>query len=141
MPRGKKTPAKPSDPTDDLQEPGFSSVEKAVEDFRAGRFVIVVDDDDRENEGDLIIAAEHVNDIGLGAATDDAIAAYALTSSVVIVTKDADFATLGRHDARLRVVWIRVGNATAAALWRAVEPCLAEIETALQAGDMLIEIR
>ena len=36
----------------------FSSVEHAVAQTRKGRFVIVVDDEDRENEGDLIIAAE-----------------------------------------------------------------------------------
>ncbi len=35
-------------------------VEDAVADFRAGRFVILVDDEDRENEGDLAIAAQHV---------------------------------------------------------------------------------
>lgn len=38
----------------------FASVEAAVEDIRAGRMVIVVDDEDRENEGDLIMAAEKV---------------------------------------------------------------------------------
>jgi 3,4-dihydroxy 2-butanone 4-phosphate synthase/GTP cyclohydrolase II len=37
----------------------FATVEDAVEDMRAGRMLIVVDDEDRENEGDLIIAAEH----------------------------------------------------------------------------------
>ena len=36
----------------------LSKVEEAVEDIREGKFVIVVDDEDRENEGDLIIAAE-----------------------------------------------------------------------------------
>ncbi len=36
------------------------SVEAALEDFRAGRMVILVDDEDRENEGDLCIAAEKV---------------------------------------------------------------------------------
>jgi len=36
----------------------FDSVEKAIEDFAAGRILIVVDDEDRENEGDLIMAAE-----------------------------------------------------------------------------------
>ncbi|MDE7413426.1 MAG: bifunctional 3,4-dihydroxy-2-butanone-4-phosphate synthase/GTP cyclohydrolase II [Muribaculaceae bacterium] len=35
-------------------------IEDALEDFRQGKFVIVVDDEDRENEGDLIIAAEKV---------------------------------------------------------------------------------
>lgn len=38
----------------------LSSIEDAVEDFKAGKFVIVVDDEDRENEGDLIIAAEKI---------------------------------------------------------------------------------
>ncbi|HYO61040.1 MAG TPA: bifunctional 3,4-dihydroxy-2-butanone-4-phosphate synthase/GTP cyclohydrolase II [Actinomycetota bacterium] len=36
----------------------FARVEEAVEDIRAGKMVIVVDDEDRENEGDLIFAAE-----------------------------------------------------------------------------------
>jgi 3,4-dihydroxy 2-butanone 4-phosphate synthase / GTP cyclohydrolase II len=35
-------------------------VEEAVEDFKAGKFVIIVDDEDRENEGDLAIASQHV---------------------------------------------------------------------------------
>ena len=36
----------------------LNTIEEALEDFRKGEFVIVVDDEDRENEGDLIIAAE-----------------------------------------------------------------------------------
>lgn len=36
----------------------LDTIEEAIEDFRKGEFVIVVDDEDRENEGDLIIAAE-----------------------------------------------------------------------------------
>src|SRR5213595_1658691 len=36
----------------------FSSVEEAIEDVRRGKFVVVVDDPDRENEGDLVIAAQ-----------------------------------------------------------------------------------
>ncbi len=36
----------------------MSSVDDALQDFKQGKFVIVVDDEDRENEGDLIIAAE-----------------------------------------------------------------------------------
>ncbi len=38
----------------------LDSIEEAIADFREGKFVIVVDDEDRENEGDLIIAAEKV---------------------------------------------------------------------------------
>jgi 3,4-dihydroxy 2-butanone 4-phosphate synthase/GTP cyclohydrolase II len=40
--------------------PIFSTIPEAVEEIRAGRMVIVVDDADRENEGDLIMAAEKV---------------------------------------------------------------------------------
>ena len=36
----------------------LATIEEALDDFRNGRFVIVVDDEDRENEGDLILAAE-----------------------------------------------------------------------------------
>src|SRR3974377_1774689 len=38
----------------------FVSVPDAIEDIRAGRILVVVDDEDRENEGDLTIAAEKV---------------------------------------------------------------------------------
>src|SRR6266404_2976101 len=38
----------------------FDSIESVVADVRKGRMVIVVDDADRENEGDLIMAAQHV---------------------------------------------------------------------------------
>ena len=38
----------------------LSTIEEAIEDFKAGKIVIVVDDEDRENEGDFIIAAEKV---------------------------------------------------------------------------------
>ena len=39
----------------------MNSIEEAVDDFKEGKFVIVVDDEDRENEGDLIIAAEKID--------------------------------------------------------------------------------
>ena len=38
----------------------MEKIEKAIEDIREGKFVIVVDDEDRENEGDFIIAAEKI---------------------------------------------------------------------------------
>ena len=38
----------------------LSSIEDAIKDFKEGKFVIVVDDEDRENEGDLIMAAEMI---------------------------------------------------------------------------------
>ena len=38
----------------------MNTIEEAIEDFREGKFLIVVDDEDRENEGDFIIAAEKI---------------------------------------------------------------------------------
>ena len=38
----------------------FAAVEDAIEDIRQGKMLVVVDDEDRENEGDLIVAADHV---------------------------------------------------------------------------------
>ncbi len=38
----------------------LNTIEEAIEDFREGKFLIVVDDEDRENEGDFIVAAEKV---------------------------------------------------------------------------------
>jgi 3,4-dihydroxy 2-butanone 4-phosphate synthase/GTP cyclohydrolase II len=43
-----------------LSPVAISKVEDIVADMRAGRMVILVDEEDRENEGDLVMAAEHV---------------------------------------------------------------------------------
>ena len=46
----------------DLDEPaqGFNSIPEALDDLKSGKFVVVLDDENRENEGDLIMAAEHM---------------------------------------------------------------------------------
>ena len=41
-------------------KPPFATVEEAVEDIRQGRMIVLVDDEDRENEGDLTMAAEKI---------------------------------------------------------------------------------
>jgi 3,4-dihydroxy 2-butanone 4-phosphate synthase / GTP cyclohydrolase II len=64
------------EPTGDPKPSVFSSIPQAVEEIREGRIVIVVDDADRENEGDLIMAAEKV--------TPEAIAFIVRHSSGVI---------------------------------------------------------
>lgn len=43
-----------------MNEFKLNTIEEAIEDFRNGDFIIVVDDEDRENEGDFIIAAEKI---------------------------------------------------------------------------------
>src|SRR5579864_979411 len=42
------------------RKPPFASVEEALDEIRAGRMIVLVDDEDRENEGDLTMAAEKV---------------------------------------------------------------------------------
>ncbi len=67
VPRGRRpearTPRRPTARTPRRipvgREPGsFSSIEDALRELRAGRMVVVVDDEDRENEGDFVMAAE-----------------------------------------------------------------------------------
>jgi 3,4-dihydroxy 2-butanone 4-phosphate synthase/GTP cyclohydrolase II len=55
-----KTEIEPQPSTAAGVEEGFDSIESVIQDIRAGRIVIVVDDEDRENEGDLVMAAEKV---------------------------------------------------------------------------------
>ncbi|MFQ5898303.1 MAG: bifunctional 3,4-dihydroxy-2-butanone-4-phosphate synthase/GTP cyclohydrolase II [Candidatus Methylomirabilia bacterium] len=45
---------------DRSRPPEFASIEAAIEEIRAGRILVVVDDEERENEGDLVMAAEKV---------------------------------------------------------------------------------
>ena len=45
----------------DLPAHGFDSIESALEALRRGDMVVVLDDEDRENEGDLIMAADKVS--------------------------------------------------------------------------------
>ena len=42
------------------RKPPFATIEEAIEDIRQGRMIVLVDDEDRENEGDLTMAAEKV---------------------------------------------------------------------------------
>lgn len=43
-----------------MSEYKFNTIEEAIEDIRKGKMIVVVDDEDRENEGDLVVAAEKV---------------------------------------------------------------------------------
>ena len=43
-----------------MAEYNLNTIQEAIEDFRKGKFLIVVDDEDRENEGDFIVAAEKI---------------------------------------------------------------------------------
>ena len=57
---GSKSRSKSSDkPISEIEpSPGLSTISDAIADIAAGKMVILVDDEDRENEGDLVIAAD-----------------------------------------------------------------------------------
>ena len=85
--------------------------------------------------------SDHVNDLGLGPASDRVIEARARDIEAVIWSKDADFAHRARQNPGLRVVWVRFGNTTNASLQARLAPHLPAIEAALSDGEALIEIR
>ncbi|MFZ5617397.1 MAG: DUF5615 family PIN-like protein [Pseudomonadota bacterium] len=83
--------------------------------------------------------AEHIRGVNLGGAPDAKIRAYAARSGAVLTTKDEDFASPDRAE-KFAVLWVRLGNTTNEALWRALEPHLPEIVAAIERGERLIEI-
>ena len=56
----RSNPTLPDRMTTSLNPVAISPVEDIVADIRAGRMVILVDEEDRENEGDIVIAADHI---------------------------------------------------------------------------------
>ncbi|MGB7038007.1 MAG: DUF5615 family PIN-like protein [Xanthobacteraceae bacterium] len=85
--------------------------------------------------------SEHVNRIELDVASDTDIWRHATRTAATLVTKDEDFiAFTARDTAGPQVVWIRLGNITNNALWRAINPRLDEIVQALNAGEKVVEV-
>jgi len=85
--------------------------------------------------------SEHVNRVNLAVATDDSIWRYASRVGATLVTKDEDFVMLSNQEASgPQVVWIRLGNISNNALWRAIDPRLDEIVQALNAGERVVEV-
>jgi predicted nuclease of predicted toxin-antitoxin system len=85
--------------------------------------------------------AEHVSDVGLGGARDDAIWSFALACGAVVVTKDEDFAQRKALEKDgPAIVWIRVRNSRKRELLRWFETMLPEIHAALNRGETLIEV-
>lgn len=85
--------------------------------------------------------AEHVHAIGLGQAVDTEIWQYACRRGAALITKDQDFAAIAASGpAGTAVIWIRLGNTTNEALWKALDPLIPEIIDALSRGERLIEI-
>lgn len=85
--------------------------------------------------------ASHIFETSGHKAGDAAIADLAWRQGSVIVTKDEDFvalATLAAESAP--VVWVRLGNATNAALREWLEPLLPDIVQRIESGEKLIEV-
>lgn len=86
--------------------------------------------------------AVHVYDCGLLTATDREIWRHAVKEKAVILTRGADFAVLRLHSGRgPAVAWLRLGNLSTEALVTAVMDALPEIIVALEAGEVLVEVR
>jgi predicted nuclease of predicted toxin-antitoxin system len=84
--------------------------------------------------------AEHVADVGMAAAPDHGIRAYAARVGAAIVTKDEDFAVWRLLHDGPAVVWLRLGNTRRLALIARMEAELPAIVAALEKGVELIEI-
>ena len=85
--------------------------------------------------------AEHVGDVGLGDAQDQAIWAYAAGVGAVIVSKDEDFAQRKvLQNAGPPIVWIRLPNTRRRELLVWFEGVLPAIINALERGESLIEV-
>lgn len=85
--------------------------------------------------------AVHVRDLGLTGASDAAIWAEASRDDAVIISRDEDFGTLLRDRGGARLVWIRIGNCTNAALLTTVETNWPAIDQRLADGERLVELR
>ena len=85
---------------------------------------------------------DHVNDVDLGAATDDRIEAWARALQAVVWSADPTFAERARNAPGLQVVWLRCAETrrTKRSAPR-LAPHLDEIEAALEAGEVLVEVR
>lgn len=83
-----------------------------------------------------------VRDVDLRDATDAEIWSYAKDHQWTILTKDEDFAWRVRQAAHGPcVVWLRIGNASNAALTSWLSALLPGIVAALESGDRLVEVR
>ena len=77
----------------------FDSVESVIADIRRGKMVIVVDDEDRENEGDLIMAAEHAKCMQMRANARNPVHVHANARIEMESERPGRWLSLGKHEA------------------------------------------
>lgn len=84
----------------------------------------------------------HVLEVGLAEANDAAICKEAEAQDRIIISKDEDFFFFAKQpDAKIRLIWVRLGNCRTATLLQAFEIAWLQILAALDVGDRVIEIR
>jgi predicted nuclease of predicted toxin-antitoxin system len=85
---------------------------------------------------------QHVLEASLGDALDIDICRYAELQERIIISKDEDFFYFAKQrEAKIRVIWVRLGNCRTPALLAAFERSWPSIESCLKTGDRIIEIR
>jgi len=85
---------------------------------------------------------EHVLEAGLGDARDSDICRHAELQGRIIISKDEDFLYFAKQrNAKIKVIWVRLGNCRTSVLLAAFEQSWSRIEYCLKAGDRIIEIR
>jgi predicted nuclease of predicted toxin-antitoxin system len=85
--------------------------------------------------------ANHVKDVGLTGATDRKVWERARIDGAVVVTKDEDFLNLQRQVPGPAILWVTMGNGSKAELLKRMEMGLEEIVAALEAGELVVELR
>jgi predicted nuclease of predicted toxin-antitoxin system len=85
--------------------------------------------------------AQHVADLGMTGASDQAIWDKAIELKAVIVSKDEDFIQLSAKRGGPQIVWVTFGNASKAALLARMEKIFPQIAEALEAGERIVEVR
>jgi predicted nuclease of predicted toxin-antitoxin system len=81
-------------------------------------------------------------DANLSEALDSEICRYAEVEGRIIISKDEDFFYLAKQrEAKIRVIWVRMGNCRTSALLAAFQRSWTRIESCLEAGDLVIEVR
>ena len=88
------------------------------------------------------IEAIHVSEVGMQSQTDRAVWTFAKSNNMQIVSKDEDFLFLAAQDpAGPRLIWVRLGNCSNAALLEAFERLWPQLEKWMSTEDRVVEIR
>ena len=85
---------------------------------------------------------QHVLDVGLAKVSDVDVCRYATSRELIIISKDEDFLYFANQpESKIRLLWVRLGNCRTSALLMTFEKLWPMIESCLNAGDRVVEIR